>query len=86
MAIYDHIEAENVLDFQGSISKTEVKYLPSRQLVIVAITQGGIGTRKPLEVIIRSNRSSRHVTSSHVTQLLRSSPKGSGLLGATICI
>jgi hypothetical protein len=40
MAIYDHIEAENLPDFQGSISKTEVKYLPSRQLVIVTITRG----------------------------------------------
>ena len=67
MAIYDHIEAENVPDFQGSISKTEVKYLPLRQLVIVTITWKITGTRKPLEAIIRSNRSSQHVTLSHMT-------------------
>jgi hypothetical protein len=40
MAIYNHIEAENIPDFQGSISKTEVIYLPLRQLVIVTIKWG----------------------------------------------
>jgi hypothetical protein len=62
MAIYDDIEAQNVLDFRGSISKTEVKYLPTRPLVTVTITLGEIGTRKPPEAIKRSDRISQHVT------------------------